>query len=187
MIGDSSQASSSAVVGYGWPALAYGGDIIGGNDSLSGGDGDDILVGDNGSASSTATVFDYGSAGYTETPGAIEGGDDRLEGGRGFDQMWGDNWDGSQDEGGDDIFVFVNGQGGIDIIWDFEGDNAATGDVIEMDGFNATTVNVASFSVATINGQTFGGTLTGQLVSGNGQQIYVVGTTGLGLGDIIFT
>jgi Ca2+-binding RTX toxin-like protein len=77
----------------------------GGNDTLNGGSGDDILYGD--------------SYGYTpSSPGSITGGTDVLNGGAGDDQLWGGP--------NDDKFVFNVGSGN-DTINDFNQGNLAVG------------------------------------------------------------
>ncbi len=165
-------------------AVAISGDIIGGDDILSGGAGNDTLIGDSGSASSHASaIASYGYYYQTAEAGQIIGGADTLEGGAGDDQIWGDNRDGSG-VGGDDTFVFVNGEGGTDIIWDFEGAGTAGGDVIEAHGFTGGTITTFT-GLSTINGVSYDAPLSGALITAEGQQIYVVGATELGAGDII--
>jgi Ca2+-binding RTX toxin-like protein len=100
--GSGSSSTSTLIYGDAYVMLAS---THGGNDTLNGGSGDDILYGD--------------SYGYTpSSPGSITGGTDVLNGGAGDDQLWGGP--------NDDKFVFNVGSGN-DTINDFNQGNLAVG------------------------------------------------------------
>ncbi len=139
------------------------GDVIGGNDELiSGGDSDDTLFGD------FREVDDIG--------GRVIDGDDVLEGGAGNDDLWGDTMEvnGNTHVKGEDEFVFVKGEGGVDTIWDFD-DGL---DEIVMDGFTAG--DITSIGIGTV-------TASDAVIMAGTQTIVVKGLAGaITLDDIEF-
>ena len=88
LIGDNDSAVVHAYVGSAadaWISNVYTGDIVGGDDTLRGNGNDDLLIGDNRSASTFAGLDDNQSYLSSARSGSIIGGDDRLRGGGGSD------------------------------------------------------------------------------------------------------
>ena len=101
--------------------------LIGGNgkDQLYGGEGDDILKGGKGSDKLFGLAGDdklFGAEGKDSLIGGV--GNDTLFGGAGKDQLTGDD--------GADVFGFLKGEKGTDVITDFE----AGVDKIDLSDFN---------------------------------------------------
>jgi serralysin len=108
-----------------------------GNDSLLGGNGDDVLNGDDGQDYLAGGAGDdelNGGAGVDKIVGGT--GADIINGGAGNDNLWGGNWsaDGSQD-----TFVFTSGTG-KDYVFDFE----TAFDLIDLTAFGTTFEAVAA-------------------------------------------
>jgi Ca2+-binding RTX toxin-like protein len=126
------------------------GGISGGDDTLDGGSGDDVLYGDN------YPTEPFAGAGHSGI-----GGDDILIGGTGSDQLWGN--------GGNDTFVF-NVDDGADVIHDFtqEVEPGAEQDKIDLSAYG-----FASFDDITIATNAFTGWAVIQLSATD--SIFVVG------------
>jgi Ca2+-binding RTX toxin-like protein len=115
-----------------------------GSDTLSGGGGSDILIGGTG-------IFDFGTDGdHLNGNGGFDilyggGGNDRLDGGAQSDVLIGG--------AGNDVFVFRKGEANGDVILDFDGNGAAAGDTIVLEGYAAGTTftRIGSTDVWRIN------------------------------------
>ena len=111
--GDQVDASASAYSYY-----YYGSSIEGGNDTIAGGFGNDVIYGD-------------GANGYG---GLVTGGNDVINGGPGSDVIYGD-W-AVADTFGNDTFIYMSTGDGGDTIVDFA---ALGGDLIDVSAIDANT------------------------------------------------
>jgi Ca2+-binding RTX toxin-like protein len=137
------------------------GTTVGGNDTLEGGEGFDVLIGD------ARFMFD-----------ATVGGNDTLEGGRGDDDLYGDGIRSDSAIGGADEFVFAP-DSGRDTIFDFEQGK----DLIDVRDYGAQ--SLADLTIVSSGGHSFID-LNGVAADNAGNEVTVLNIQTLVASDFLF-